>query len=241
MRHAPAVAASPCPAPDQKDVFVAKLAHELRQPIGAILTAVNVMREHGDAADRARDVIERQARLLRRLVDDLLDVTRVAQGKVDLQKERFDAREVVQEVASAMVSVFHARRQRFSLMFPADGVWLDADRTRLEQVVTNLLSNAAKYTAEGGAIALNMECTGGMATIRVTDNGKGIAPDALPHVFELFMQESALHGGGLGIGLNVVRGLVELHGGSVDARSDGVGQGSEFIVTLPASAAPAHT
>jgi len=230
--------------PDQKDIFVAKLAHELRQPIGIILTALKVLRERGargEPATRARDVIERQARLLRRLVDDLLDVTRVAQGKLDLQKECFDARELIQDVASSMAAVFQARRQRFSLTFPADAVWLTADRARVEQIVTNLLSNAAKFTGEGGDIALIVEAANGSAAIRVADNGRGIAPDALPHVFDLFMQEGTEHGTGLGIGLNVVRSLVELHGGSVAAHSKGIGRGSEFVVTLPVAGTSSQT
>lgn len=226
---------------DQKDIFVAKLAHELRQPVGIILTALKVLRERGDDSTRARDVIERQARLLRRLVEDLLDVTRVAQGKLDLQKECFDARDVIQDVAASMAAVFQARRQRFSLTFPAEALWVNADRTRVEQIVTNLLSNAAKYTCEGGEIALGLEAADGAALIRVRDNGRGIAPEALPHVFDLFMQEASDHGTGLGIGLNVVRGLVELHGGSVNAYSAGVGRGSEFVVMLPAVTTSSHT
>lgn len=236
MGH-PRMAVPWLPDSDQKDIFVAKLAHELRQPVGIILTALKVMRERGDASNRARDVIERQARLLRRLVEDLLDVTRVAHGKLDLQKECFDARELIQDVASSMAAVFQARRQHFSLTCPVDALWLNADRMRVEQIVTNLLSNAAKYTCERGDIALSLEAVNGSAKIRVKDNGRGIAPEALPHVFDLFMQESAEHGTGLGIGLNVVRALVELHGGSVAAHSAGVGRGSEFVVTLPAVAA----
>ena len=216
------------------DVFIAKLAHELRQPIGIILTAVKVITGRGDPSERrARDVIERQANLLRRLVDDLLDVTRVENGKIDLHKERLDASAVIREVTTAMSAVFQSRHQHFSLLLPHEPVWLEADRTRLEQIVTNLLANAAKYTGEGGEVALTLEAGGDTASIRVVDNGKGIPPETLPHIFELFVQQPAEHRAGLGIGLNVVRGLVEVHGGSVAAFSKGIGQGSEFVVTLP--------
>ena len=226
---------------NQKDLFIAKLAHELRQPIGIILPAIKVMRERGDGTDhRARDIIERQAILLGRLVDDLLDITRVEAGKIDLQVEHLDLRNVVRDVATAMRAVFDARRQHFALLIPPDPVWADVDRTRMSQIITNLLANAAKYTGEAGEIALTLESTAGTATIRVVDNGRGIAPESLPHVFELFMQESSDHPVGLGIGLNVVRGLVELHGGSVAAHSRGVGRGSEFVVRLPAAVGSAQ-
>lgn len=222
-------------ATDLKDRFIAKLAHELRQPIGIILTALKVMQERGGASDqRARDVIERQAILLRRLVDDLLDVTRVEEGKIDLQTERLDLRNVVRDVAEAMRAVFQSRQQHFALLLPSESVWVHGDRTRLQQVFTNLLANAAKYTGDDGEIALTLEGSSGTATVRVIDNGRGIAPESLPHIFDLFVQESTDHPIGLGIGLNIVRGLVELHGGSVAAKSRGTGRGSEFVVTLPA-------
>ena len=217
------------------DRFIAKLAHELRQPIGIILTALKVMRERSGGTDhRACDVIERQAVLLRRLVDDLLDVTRVEEGKIDLRTERLDLRAVVRDVADAMRAVFQARQQHFALLLPTGPVWVDGDRMRLEQILTNLLANAAKYTGDAGEIAVTLEGSPCTATVRVIDNGRGIAPDSLPHIFDLFVQESTDHPIGLGIGLNVVRGLVELHGGSVAANSRGTGRGSEFVVTLPA-------
>jgi signal transduction histidine kinase len=226
-------------APDadrRKDIFIATLAHELQQPVNIILTALRVLRERADRADhRPLDVIDRQSRLPRRLVEDLLDVTRVAEGKLVLQRERLDTRSVVSDVSAGMAPVFQMRQQRFSVAVPSHPVWVDADRARLEQVLTNLLSNSAKYTSDGGRITLVLEQSERTARIRVVDDGRGIAPAALPHVFELFMQEPVAHPRGLGIGLSVVRALVELHGGSVAAYSAGTGRGSEFVVSLPAA------
>jgi signal transduction histidine kinase len=221
----------------RKDIFIATVAHELRQPLAAMLPAIAVMRERvsEQSGTRARDVIERQVIQLRRMVDDLLDISRVAEGKLDLQKERTDCREVIQDALSGTSALYQEHHHTLSISLPDDAIWLDADRTRLLQVLANLLANAAKYTEDGGRIALNAQTDGITATIRIQDNGKGIAPGALPHVFDLFMQEETDHYGGLGIGLRVVRELVELHGGSVAARSEGIGRGSEFIVTLPIS------
>jgi signal transduction histidine kinase len=221
----------------RKDIFIATVAHELRQPLAAMLPAIAVMRERvsEQSGTRARDVIERQVIQLRRMVDDLLDISRVAEGKLDLQKERTDCREVIQDALSGTSALYQEHHHTLSISLPDDAIWLDADRTRLLQVLANLLANAAKYTEDGGRIALNAQTDGITATIRIQDNGKGIAPGALPHVFDLFMQEETDQYGGLGIGLRVVRELVELHGGSVAARSEGIGRGSEFIVTLPIS------
>jgi signal transduction histidine kinase len=223
----------------RKDIFMATLAHELRQPISIARTALEVMQQRRDGAydARARQVLARQMEVLRRLVEDMLEAATVSEGKLDLQRQRFDARDVLRDVAAGMTAVFQARRQRFSLHLPGENLDLFADRTRLQQIVVNLLTNAAKYTPEAGDIALHLERHGAAAAIRVTDNGKGISPDALPYVFDLFMQEDGHHPAGLGIGLNVVRGLVEAHGGTVVARSDGIGRGSEFIVTLPVAEA----
>jgi signal transduction histidine kinase len=227
----------------RKDIFIATIAHELRQPVAAMLPAVALMRERvsEQSGTHARDVIERQVTHLTRMIDDLLDVARVAEGKLDIQKARLDGRDAIQDALASTSPLFEAHRHMLSISLPDQAIWLDADRTRLHQVFANLLTNAAKYTGDGGQISLNAQTDGARATIRIVDNGKGIAPDALPHVFDLFMQEAAEHREGLGIGLNVVRGLVELHGGTVAARSDGIGKGSEFVVTLPIVAATAAT
>jgi len=227
----------------RKDIFIATIAHELRQPVAAMLPAVALIRERisQPSGTRARAVIERQVTHLTRMIDDLLDVARVAEGKLDIQKGHLDGRDAIQDALASTSSLFEAHRHTLSVSLPDQPIWLDADRTRLNQVFTNLLTNAAKYTDDGGEISLNAQTDGTRATIRIVDNGKGIAPDALPHVFDLFMQEATEHREGLGIGLKVVRGLVELHGGRVAARSDGIGKGSEFVVTLPVVAATAAT
>jgi signal transduction histidine kinase len=219
----------------RKDVFIATVAHEMRQPVAAMLPAMTLMRERisEQSSTRAREVVERQVTHLRRMIDDLLDVARVAEGKLDLQKGHIDGRDVIQDALSSTSPLFEARRHVLSVSLPDEAIWLHADRTRLQQVFANLLTNAAKYTEDGGQISLNALADGATATISILDNGRGIAPDALPHVFDLFMQEATDQRAGLGIGLMVVRGLVELHGGTVAARSEGIGTGSEFIVTLP--------
>jgi signal transduction histidine kinase len=225
----------------RKDIFIATLAHELRQPVAAMLPALTLMRERvsEQSGKRAREVIERQVTHLRRIIDDLLDVARAAEGKLDLQKERIDGRDVIQDALSATSAFFSERRHTLSLSLSDEAIWLDADRTRLLQVFANLLTNAGKFTGDGGRISMNVQSDGTTATIRILDNGQGIAPEALPHVFDLFMQEAKGHRAGLGIGLRVVKELVESHGGTVSARSDGVDKGSEFIVTLPVVAAAA--
>jgi signal transduction histidine kinase len=222
-------------ADHKKDIFIATVAHELRQPIAAMLPAIALMRERisEQSGTRARDVIERQVTHLRRIIDDLLDIARVVQGKVDLHKERADCREVIQDALCSTSPLCQEHHQTLAVSLPDEAIWIEADRTRLLQVFANLLTNAAKYTQDGGRISLNAETDGTTAIVRIEDNGKGIAPDVLPHIFDLFTQEEAAHSGGLGIGLRVVRELVELHGGSVAARSDGIGQGSEFTVRVP--------
>jgi signal transduction histidine kinase len=227
----------------RKDIFVATVAHELRQPIAAILPAVTLMGERisEPSSKRAREVVERQVTHLGRMVDDLLNVARIAEGKLDLQRELIDGRDAIQDAVSSTSLLFDMHRHRLSVSLPDESIRLDADRSRLQEVFANLLTNAAKYTDDGGCISLIAQADGPVATIRILDNGKGIAAGALPRVFDLFMQEGTDHRHGLGIGLTVVRGLVELHGGTVAARSDGIGKGSEFTVTPPAVAASVPT
>jgi signal transduction histidine kinase len=226
----------------RKDVFVATVAHELRQPITAMLSAIALMRERisEQSGTRAREIVERQVTHLRRIVDDLLDIARIVQGKVELRKERLDCREVIQDALYSTSPLCQEQHQTLSVALPDEAIWLEADRTRLLQVFANLLTNAAKYTQDGGRISLNAETDGAAAIVRIQDNGKGIAPDVLPHIFDLFTQEKAEYAGGLGIGLRVVRDLVELHGGSVEAHSNGTGQGSEFIVRVPIAFTESH-
>jgi PAS domain S-box-containing protein len=231
----------------RKDEFLAMLAHELRNPLAPILNAVAILNHLGPADEKltyGREVIERQAHHLARLVDDLLDVSRISLGKVKLQKERTELAAVVARAVETSRPVIDARGHRLRLSLPSKEMQLDADPTRLAQVISNLLTNAAKYTDEGGSIWLTTERVGGEIVIRIRDTGMGIAEDLLPRVFDLFTQGDrslARSEGGLGIGLTLVRRLVELHGGTVEATSDGAGRGSEFIVRLPALAEEEHS
>jgi PAS domain S-box-containing protein len=222
-----------------KDAFVATVAHELRQPLGAIQAALGVMRVRPDrsAGERARETVERQVTQLARLVDDLLDAARIAQGKVPIRRERLTLNRVLDgAVAVVMPAVEHAG-QTLNVSIPNDPVWVDGDATRLQQVFSNLLTNASKFTDRRGQVSLGVDVTADTVVVRVSDNGRGMAADALPHVFDLFAQANADERG-LGIGLSVVRGLVLQHGGTVEARSGGIGLGSEFTVRLPLADSP---
>ncbi len=223
----------------RKDEFLAMLAHELRNPLAPIRNAVQVLRLLGPASPKqnwAQDVMDRQVQQLTRLVDDLLDVSRITRGKVKLQKEAVDLATVVGRAVETSRPLIESRRHQCVVNLAPEPIWLQADPTRLAQVLANLLNNAAKYTAEGGRVLLTTTREGHEAVIKVRDTGMGIPAEMLPHVFDLFTQgERALDRsqGGLGIGLTLVRSLVELHGGSVQAFSAGPDQGSEFVVRLP--------
>ena len=225
----------------RKDEFLAMLAHELRNPLAPILNAVHVVKlSPGDAPTlwRMTGMAEQQVRHLCRLVDDLLDVSRITRGKIQLRTELIDLASIVTVAADNARPMIERRRQELTLKLPAGPVRLDADPTRIEQVLVNLLSNASKYTDPGGAIVLTVVREGDEVSVSVLDNGIGIAPEMLPQVFDLFTQ--ADHSldrsqGGLGIGLTLVRNLVQLHGGRVEARSGGLGRGSEFIARFPSA------
>ena len=229
----------------RKDEFLAMLAHELRNPLAPIRNAVQVLKLVGPEDTRqtwAREVIERQTQHLMRLVDDLLDVSRITRGKVTLAREPLDLATIVHRAVEASRPLIDSRHHQLTLALPSEPVRLEGDLTRLVQVVGNLLNNAAKYTDEGGHIRIEAAQQGGEAVIRVQDNGMGLPSDLLPHIFDLFIQADRSldrSQGGLGIGLTLVRQLVEMHGGHVEARSDGPGHGSEFIVRLPAAASTA--
>ncbi len=224
----------------RKDEFLAMLGHELRNPLAAMANAVQLLRlnQHADTSlKQGRSIIERQVRQLKHLVDDLLEVSRITTGSVRLRQQQVNLRSVVERALETAQPIIAAQRHELSVTFPQHSIYLHADGARLEQVLVNLLSNAAKYTQKGGRIALSLEeeADGMTVAIRVRDNGIGIAPDLLPHIFELFTQaERSLDRsqGGLGIGLSLVQRLVELHGGSVVAHSE-LGRGSEFVVRLP--------
>jgi PAS domain S-box-containing protein len=238
-----------------KDEFLATLAHELRNPLAPIRNAVEIMRlagSDGEAIDRARAVLDRQARQLARIVEDLIDLARIVEKKVEMRRERVEIRTVVETALETSRPQIEEGRLRLIVRLPDEPLFVDADPVRLSQVLVNLLNNAAKHTAPEGEITLAVEraCAdpGHGASrpeeeivIRVRDTGSGIAPTLLPHVFEMFTQgprTTAQGRGGLGVGLALVRNLVQMHGGSVHAFSDGPGRGSEFIVRLPLAEAP---
>jgi PAS domain S-box-containing protein len=228
-----------------KEEFMALLSHELRNPLSPILSALNILRRmktNDPIIEQAADIINRQVVQMVRLVDDLLDVSRIAKGKLRLTKEKVELRVVANRAAESARPLMDARQHDFSVSLPTGPVWVDADPARLEQIVVNLLNNAAKYTDAGGLVRLSVSQEGSGAVIRVRDNGAGIAPEMLPRIFDLFTQVdgtvSRSHGG-LGVGLALVRTLVEMQDGRVQAQSGGPGKGSEFTVKLPAvSAAP---
>ena len=227
----------------RKDEFLAMLSHELRNPLAPIRNAVEVIRRLAPPDPKltmARDVVDRQVTLLARLVEELLDVSRISQGKIGLKKEPVDLARIIAHSVETARPLIDARAQTLSVSVPAAPVWLSADFARLSQVVSNLLNNASKYTGEGGRIELAASAEAGEARIIVRDNGAGIEPQLLHKVFDLFVQgERALDRGqgGLGIGLTLVKRLVELHNGRVDAASDGPGRGATFTVALPCIAA----
>ncbi|MGZ5202621.1 MAG: hybrid sensor histidine kinase/response regulator, partial [Telluria sp.] len=228
-----------------KDEFLAMLGHELRNPLAPIYTAAQLLKRQGAGGARVQQlsaIVERQAAHLTRLVDDILDVSRVVRKRVLLRREPVDLNELLPQAVEQVQDQLAARRHRLSMQEAGEPAWVLADRTRIVQVLVNLLGNAAKYTPDGGSIAVQVSVHDGLVRATVADNGSGIAPALLPRVFDLFSQgvrtlERAE--GGLGLGLPLVRGLVELHGGRVEARSAGEGQGSSFTVELPRIPAPA--
>jgi signal transduction histidine kinase/CheY-like chemotaxis protein len=223
----------------RKDEFLATLAHELRNPLAPIRNSLQILKmQQVDpaTAQQSRDVMERQVQHMVRLVDDLLDVSRVMRGKVELRKEPVELATIVARAVETAQSLIDAQGHRLDISLPSESLRLDADLIRLAQVFGNLLTNAAKYTQANGHIWLTAHREGNQAVLRIRDNGIGLAPDVLPHVFELFVQadhSSTKAQGGLGIGLTIVKNLVELHGGSASVRSEGLGKGCEFEVRLP--------
>lgn len=223
----------------RKDEFLATLAHELRNPLAPLRNSLQILRMptiDAAIAKQTREMMERQVHYLVRLVDDLLDVSRVMRGKIELRKERLELATVVARAVETAQPLIEAQRHQLQLDLPADSLPVNADPVRLAQVVGNLLTNAAKYTEANGRICVTARREGNDVILRVRDNGIGIAPDMLPHVFELFVQAdhaATRSQGGLGIGLTLVKNLAEMHHGSVAARSDGLGKGSEFVLRLP--------
>ena len=223
-----------------KEEFMALLSHELRSPLSPIINAVNIlrrMRTTDPIIEQAGNIIDRQVGVMVRLVDDLLDISRITKGKLRLTKEEVELRVVVNRAAETARPFMDCRKHDFSVAIPTAPIWIKADPMRMEQVVVNLLNNAAKYTDVGGLIRVSVEREGAEAVIRVQDNGVGIAPEVLPHIFELFTQVDGSLGrsyGGLGIGLALASNLVEMHEGRLQATSAGPGKGCVFTIKLPA-------
>jgi CheY-like chemotaxis protein/two-component sensor histidine kinase len=228
----------------RKDEFLAMLAHELRNPLAAVRSATEVLRHidaPGSQLPAMRAVIERQTDQLVRMVDDLLDVSRISQGKLVLRKETIDLSAAVERAVETSQPLIEAGRHRLVVRLPPEPLQLEGDLPRLSQAVSNVLNNAAKYTEPGGHIELTVETVANEARLRVKDNGIGIPAEILPSVFDLFAQaDRALHRaqGGLGIGLTLVKNIVEMHGGRAEAFSGGPGQGSEIVLHLPLAGAP---
>jgi PAS domain S-box-containing protein len=223
----------------RKDEFLATLAHELRNPLAPIRNGLQILRlARGDpaAAAQVQEMLERQVNHLVRLVDDLMEVARVTRGRIELRREPIDLAAMLRSAVETSRPLIEAARHELAVSLPDEPVTVMADPVRLAQIVANLLNNAAKYTEDGGRISLSASREGSYAVVSVRDSGIGIPIDVLPRVFDLFAQADRTYHraqGGLGIGLTLVRTLVELHGGTVTAKSDGVGHGSEFIVRLP--------
>ena len=231
----------------RKDEFLAVLSHELRNPLAPIRNSIHLLDrapEGSDTARRARDVLQRQTDHLTRLVDDLLDLTRISHGRIELQLARIDARDVVRRACDDIRTVFEQRSVELRYSQPAEPAWVDADEARLAQMVGNLVSNALKFTQPGGQVGVAIRTRGQTCEISVRDTGMGIEPADLERIFDPFVQAGQARPGarsGLGIGLSLVKDLVVKHGGSVRAESAGLGQGADFVLALPLAAAPTDT
>jgi CheY-like chemotaxis protein len=228
---------------ENRDRFLATLSHELRNPLAGLLNAQRVL-EHDAATSadmkNASRAIKRQAEHMSRLLNDLLDVARVTQGKIDFHKSAFDIRELVPDAIQAAKTLLHDKGQHLRVDQPESPLVVEADPVRLLQVLENLLTNAAKYTPHGGHIDLQLQQRTAECVVTVRDSGRGIRPELLANIFDMFVQADETldrREGGIGVGLTLVRSLVEMHGGTVTAHSDGEGKGSEFTVSLPVASA----
>ncbi len=226
----------------RKDEFLAMLSHELRNPLAPITTALQVMKSRGvKVIEKERQVIDRQVRYLERLIQDLLDVSRVTQGKIELRKETLELSEVITRSVEVTLPVFRKKRQRLQVDVAAKGLPIFVDPVRFSQVVINVLTNAAKYTPAGGRIFVAAGLQGAEAVVRISDSGNGMTPELVNKVFELFVQGPRTldrSQGGLGLGLPIARRIVEMHGGHISAASEGLGKGSTFVVSVPLAVKP---
>ncbi len=225
----------------RKDEFLAMLAHELRNPLAPIRSGLDVLAMNQTGENETIELMRGQVNHLVRLVDDLLDVSRIVRGRVELRRADIELAVLVRQSVDAVRSLLDDRKQTLRISLPADAIWLNADDVRLVQVIENLLNNASKYTDDEGVITLSVERQYQQAVVRVTDTGIGIEQELLPQVFDLFTQSTRSldrSQGGLGIGLTLVKNLVEMHGGTVQAYSAGIGHGSEFSIRLPIVSPP---
>jgi CheY-like chemotaxis protein/nitrogen-specific signal transduction histidine kinase len=222
-----------------KDQFMAMLGHELRNPLSPIVTAVSLMRLHG-VESKEQEIIERQVGHLTRLVDDLLDISRITRGAIELKKERIELSQLVERAVETVLPMIEQRKQRLTVEVPR-GIVLRADPDRFVQIISNLLTNASKYSQPEARIEVRGERKGERVRLAVKDEGIGIAPDMVERIFELFVQQAQSierSKGGLGLGLAIVKSLVQLHGGTVSAKSAGLGRGSEFVVEMDVAPRP---
>jgi signal transduction histidine kinase len=228
-------------ADERKDEFLATLAHELRNPLAPIRNALEILRIAGDDPQKARvarEMMDRQLLQMVRLVDDLLDVSRITTGKLAVRKSVLDLQSVLRDAVEIVRPFLESRRHQFDMILPPEPIVIEGDRTRLAQVFSNLVNNAAKYTDPGGQIVVSAAREGKDAVVRVRDNGVGLEPRSMASIFDMFVQVDRTlerSQAGLGVGLTLARRLVELHDGTIEARSEGVGKGSEFVVRLPLS------
>jgi two-component system CheB/CheR fusion protein len=230
----------------RKDEFLAVLSHELRNPLAPIRSSLQVL-EHASsdagATSKAHQIIARQVGYLARLVDDLLDVTRISKGKLQVERRSLDLRDLAQRTAEDHRGLFTAREVTLEVALPDEPLWVEGDATRLAQAIGNLLQNSAKFTSSGDSVRLSLDGVDGFAVLRIRDTGVGIDPAMIPRLFQPFSQaDTTLNRrlGGLGLGLALVKGLVETHGGTIDVSSGGKGAGTEVVVRLPLAAAPAR-
>jgi PAS domain S-box-containing protein len=226
---------------ERKDEFLAMLGHEFRNPLFAVQNALATASLDPSRRDRALEIARRQAKQLGRLVDDLLDVARITQGRVHLRSVHVDLGEILRSAIETMRPTIESKERELTVSMPTEALWVEGHPVRLEQVFVSLLSNAARYTPRGGWIRVTAERRGDRAVLGVRDSGVGIAPDLLPHVFDLILQGERPPDrayGGLGVGLHLARRIVDLHGGQIEARSDGIGGGAEFLVRLPTAQNP---
>jgi len=225
----------------RKDEFLATLSHELRNPLAPLQNALHLLRVSGTgqaAAERTHEIMERQVNHLVRLVDDLLEVSRISRGAFELRKERLEVRAIVRNALETSAPLLASAEHELTLSLPEEPLWVVGDSVRLSQILANILNNAARYTEPGGRITLDARICDGMVEISIRDNGIGLAPDAVARIFEMFNREhgsSTLGQGGLGVGLALARRLAEMHDGTIEAQSDGLGNGSTFTVRLPSA------